>query len=233
MYSGYEQGAGGNMAELPIDLRQLEPVRGALDILRYLYKQSGHAADSDDIMDGLGLSERGWDKAKRRLVTRSYIQMQTDYIYELTSKGKESAKILLEFDASGGGGSGDDGKIQRQVVIALPRNLILGQTSTLKVGIEPYEGFGDAATLIMRLSLTYADLGEWEEMINLGSDAMILETTIKPQPYQQARIKLEVYQIAPDGDNISECGGMYVDVDVLEAGTVGEIIGYGANLEFE
>jgi hypothetical protein len=235
MYSGYKQGLGGNMAELPLDLRQLEPVRGALDVLRYLYKQSGNAADGDDIMDGLGLSERGWDKAKRRLVTRSYIVMQSgsDYIYELTSKGKESAKILLEFDASGGGGDDDDGKIERQVVIALPRNLVLGQTSTLKVGIEPYEGFGDDASLIIRVSSLYADLGDWEEMVTLGSDALVLETTIKPQPYQQARIKLEVYQFSPEGDDLSECGGMYVDVDVAEAGSIGEIIGYGANLEFE
>jgi hypothetical protein len=220
------------MARLPIDLQQLEPVRGALEIIRYLYQQTNHAADGDAIMDDLDLSERGWDKAKRRLVTRSYIQMQSQYIYELTSKGVESARILIEYDASGGADEGDD-KVQRQVVLALPRNLVLGQTVPLKVGIEPYEGFGEDANLILRMSALYADLGEWEEMVTLGAEALIVETTITPQPYQQARIKLEVYQFSPEGDDLSECGGLYVDIGVLAAGAAGEIIGYSAQLEFD
>jgi hypothetical protein len=221
------------MTELPIDLRQLEPVKGALDILRYLYKQTGFVADGDDIMDNLSLSERGWDKAKRRLVTLNYIQMQGDYSYELTRKGQQRAQILKEYDADGGAGDDDDEKVQRQVVIALPRNLVLGKISPLKIGIEPYDGFGDDATLVMRMSAMNADIGEWNEMVTLGSEAFILETTIKPQPFHQARIKLEVYEFSPGGDDLLECGGMYVDVNVLEAGDPGEIIGYGANLEFE
>ena len=221
------------MAELPIDLRQLEPVRGALDILRYLYQQDGYAADGDEIMDNLGLSERGWDKAKRRLVTRNYIQMQSDYIYELTRKGQESGKTLKEYDAGGGGAEEDDEKVERQIVIALPRNLVLGQTSPLKVGIEPYADFGDESTLVMRMSTINADLGEWNEIVTLSSDAFILETTIKPQPFHQARIKLEVYEFSPGGDDLVECGGMYVDVNVLESGDPGELIGYGSSLEFE
>lgn len=221
------------MAELPIDLRQLEPVRGALDIIRYLYKQDGHAADGDDIMDDLDLSSRGWDKAKRRLVTRGYIQMQTDYIYELTYKGEESAGILTAYDADGGGADDGEDKIERQVVIAVPRNLVYGITSPLQVAIEPLDDFGDDASLIIRLSTTYAELGEWNEMVSLGSDALILESTIKPEQYTQARIKLEVYQFSPDGDDLSECGGMYVDISVLASGDTGEMIGYGATLELE
>ncbi|MDQ7025857.1 MAG: hypothetical protein Q9P44_09890 [Anaerolineae bacterium] len=221
------------MAELPIDLRQLEPVRGALNILRYLYKQDNYAADGDDIMDDLGLSSRGWDKAKRRLVTRSYIQMQTDFIYELTSKGKESAQILLDFDGADDDGGAGDEKLQRQVVLALPRNLVFGQTSALKIGIEPSDNFGEDASLVLRITAINADIGDWNEMVTLNSDALIVETTITPQPYQQARIKLEVYQFSPAGDDLSDCGGMYVDVAVLESGDTGEMIGYSADLEFE
>jgi hypothetical protein len=59
-----------------------------------------------------------------------------------------------------------------------------------------------------------------------------METTIKPQSYYQARIKLEVYQFSSGGDDLYNCGGMYVDVAVLESGDTGELIGYGADLEF-
>lgn len=221
------------MAELPIDLRQLEPVRGALDILRYLSKQDDHAADGDDIMDDLDLSARGWDKAKRRLVTRKYIQMRSDYVYELTSKGQESAQTLLEFDGMSGDAGASDDKLQRQMVIALPRNLVVGQTSILKIGFEPNNDFGEDASLVLRMSAINADVGDWNEMVTLSSDALIVETTIKPQPYSQARIKLEVYQFSPAGDDLSECGGLYVDVAVFESGNTGEMIGYGADLEFE
>ena len=220
------------MAELPIDLRQLEPVRGAHDILRYLYNQADHVADGDDIMDDLGLSSRGWDKAKRRLVTRGYIQMQGDYAYELTSKGADSAQILLEHDGASGA-QDDDGKVERQVVVALPRNLVLGQTSPMMIGFEPKDEFSDSASLVLRVSTTYADLGDFEEMVTLDSDTHIIETTITPQAYNQARIKLEVFQFSPGGDDLSECGGMYVDVVVLESGDTGEMIGYGVDLEFE
>lgn len=217
--------------ELPIELKQLEPVRGALEILRYLYTKPKYIADGDEIMDDLDLSARGWDKAKRRLVTRNYIQMRSDYTYELTRKGVQSAETLKQYDAEGGGGSSS--KLQRQVVLALPRNLVLGQTSPLKIGIEPNDDFADETSLVMRLSTRYADLGEWNEMVTLGSDALIVETTIKPQMYNQARIKLEVFQFAPNGDDMSVCGGLYVDVAVLESGATGEMIGYGANLEFD
>jgi hypothetical protein len=220
------------MAELPIDLIQLQPVRGALDILRYLYKQNDYAADGDDIMDDLGLSSRGWDKAKRRLVTRSYIQMRSDYIYELTSKGVESAETLKAYDA-GGGADDDDDKIHRQLVIALPRNLVLGKTSPMKVGIEANSDMDEDASLVMRLSAIHADVGEWNEMITMGSDALILDTTVKPHPFHQIRLKIEVYQFSPSGDDLSQCGGMYVDVAVLETGDPGEMIGYAVDLEFD
>src|SRR5689334_19231476 len=150
------------MTELPIDLRKLEPVGSAFDILTYLYDAEDYAADGDSIMEDLDISSRRFDKAKRRLVTTGYIQMRSDYYYELTRKGVESAEILANYE--GKGSSGSDG-VQRQVLLVLPRNLVYGQSSTLQVAIAPSDEFPAQADLIVRLAATYAKLGDFDEMV--------------------------------------------------------------------
>ena len=216
------------MAELPIDLRKLEPVRGALDIITYLAKSG--ATDTDDIMDDLGLSTRGFDKAKRRLVTTGYIQMKSDYVYELTPQGEESAQILAEY--AGERGADDDAGVARQSVIILPRNLVVGKTSPLKVAFEPSSQM-QSADLVVRLSAKYADLGDWNEMVKIGGDMAMFNTTITPQFYDKARVKMEVFQLTSDGESLAQCGGMYVDLVVLQSGDTGEEIAYGTELTFE
>lgn len=218
------------MAELPMDLKKLETVRGAFDILKYLYEQPDYAADGDDVMDELEISTRRFDKAKRRLVTRSYIQMRSDYIYELTPKGIDSAEALLAFEGKGKADSADT--IERQLVMVLPRNFVYGQSSPLRIGIEPNNDYSDSANLIVRLNPTHATLGEFNEMAQLDADALMMDTTITPEAYDQARIKVEVYQLSADGSDFNELGGMYVDVHVLPEGETGEDIAYSTNLTF-
>lgn len=218
------------MSELPMDLRQLETVKGAFEILKYLDDQPNNAADGDDIMDDLGLSSRGFDKAKRRLVTRSYIQMRSDYTYELSHKGKESATILKGY--SGGASDEHDAAIKRQLVVVLPRNLVVGQTSALQIGVEPSNNFTADVNLVIRVQTTYADLGDFNEMTILGPESLVIDTSITPQNYDNARIKVEVYMLLAGGDDLKACGGMYIDVVVLEAGDTGENIAYGETLSF-
>lgn len=219
------------MSELPMDLQQLETVRGAFEILKYLDDQPDNAADGEDIIDDLDLSSRGFDKAKRRLVTRGYMQMRSDYLLELTPKGRESAAILKEY-GDGDDSSGDDGSIERELVVVLPRNLVVGQTSPLQIAIEPSNEFKGDANLIVRVDATYADLGDYNEMATLGSNALVLDTTITPQNYDHARIKVEVYVLSAGGDDLKACGGMYVDILVLASGDTGESIAYGGALSF-
>lgn len=215
------------MAELPIDLKKLETVRGALDIIKYLSKRG--ATDTDDIMDDLGLSTRGFDKAKRRLVTTGYIQMQSDYVYELTPQGEESAQTLFEFD---GETADNDTGISRQSVIILPRNLVVGKTSQLKVAFEPNNKM-IRADLVVRISSTHADLGDWNEMVKIGSDVAMFDTTITPQYKDKARVKMEVFQLTSGGEGLAQCGGMYVDLVVMPSGDTGEEIAYGTELNFQ
>lgn len=216
------------MAELSMDLKKLETVRGAFDILKYLYRQPNHMADGDDVMDDLDLSTRRFDKAKRRLVTRNYIQMSDDYIYELTFKGVESAEELIAFDAAN-----DDGVegIERQLALVVPRNFVYGQTSALQVGIAPSAAFTDVANVVVHLDLTHATLGDYNEIAQLTGDALVLDTTITPDAYDKARIKVEVYHM--QGGTNRKIGGMYVDVVVMDEGDTGDTFAYTTDLVFE
>ncbi|GAB5490744.1 MAG: hypothetical protein Phog2KO_09590 [Phototrophicaceae bacterium] len=216
------------MAELSNDLKKIETVGGAFEILKYLYVKQGNAADGDDIMDDLELSTRRFDKAKRRLVTRNYIQMRSDYIYELTRKGVESAELLLEVEKTNGDDSVDT--LQRQLALVLPRNFVYGTTSPLKIGIEPNTSFMGEANLIVRITPVNAELGDYNEMATLSSDALILETTITPSAYDKARIKVEVYQM--QDDDFAELGGMYVDVVIIDEGDTGTEFAYTTDLSF-
>lgn len=216
------------MAELPIDLKKLETVRGAFEILKYLYNQPDNAADGDDIMDDLELSTRRFDKAKRRLVTRNYIQMRSDYIYELTRKGVESSETLIAFDKASG--DDDNDGITRQLAVVVPRNFVYGQVSPLKIGISPSAEMTDNKNLIVRVTPTNAELGEYNEMATIDSDALIMETTITPQAYDKARIKVEVYEM--EDDDFAELGGMYLDVVIVDSGDTGDDFAYTTDLIF-
>lgn len=218
------------MADLPLDLQKLQTVRGALEILVYLYGRPDFVADPDGIMDDLDMSTRRFDKAKRRLVTTGYIQMRGDYLYELTPKGEESAQLLANMAEQ------DEaeavGKVQREVVLALPRNLIAGQESPLKIGFAPQADLGHM-DIVLRLQAIHAEIGDYDELIQLNASKHIIETTIQPQSYDQARLRLEIFQTSASGGGVTECGGLYVDVMVMDSGDTGEMMAYSATLEFE
>lgn len=92
------------MAELPFHLKTLEPLTGALDILRFFGTVDVASMSTDVITSTLGLSERAASKAIRRLVTKNYIQMDPDQTYRLSEKGNEAVEELAEYDEATGGG---------------------------------------------------------------------------------------------------------------------------------
>lgn len=69
------------------------------DIIRYLAAQEKHAAFDADILAALEVSERGFRKALRRLVTKEYVEMQFEGTYALTDTGLEAAEIIGPADA--------------------------------------------------------------------------------------------------------------------------------------
>lgn len=90
------------MAELPFHLKTIEPLPGALDILRYLGTLDSFTADADDICDSLDLSDRRFSKAIRRLVTKEYVVMDGDMVYRLTEQGQGAVEEIADFDAEMG-----------------------------------------------------------------------------------------------------------------------------------
>lgn len=82
---------------LPPDLQRLPPE--ALDVIRCLSNQE-QGAEVDTIRETTGLSERGFRKAIRRIVTLKYAQMPDRDFYVLTDKGREAVQALLAHDGA-------------------------------------------------------------------------------------------------------------------------------------
>lgn len=223
------------MTELPLHLKQLQPLPSALDIIRFLNDQPEVTADLDVICDGLDISERRFRKAMRRLVTTGYAQMRSDFVYQLTQKGQLAAEELAEHDSKSPLADTDNGqKIQRQVVLAIPRTLVAGRETQIHIGFpaDPEKRFNPPADVVLRVSGTYADINA-DEMIQLGNDVARQSLKLTPDWYDQVRLKVEVFQLSPSGDDVSRCGGMYVDVDVTPDGDEGGWVAYSTDVEFD
>lgn len=222
-------------AQLPLHLKKLEPLPSALDILRYLGSLNGVAVDAEDICEALNISQIRFSKAIKRLVTTRYLNMKSNRTYELTELGRESVEELRVYDAEAGSDGDDNGMIHREAFLALPRTLTSGKPATLLVGIapDPQARLNGMADLVLRISALYADLSSGDESIQLGNNASRLSLTVTPQAYNQARIKLQVFQLSPDGQDLTNCGGLYVDVDVTESQGKDEMIAYSAPIEIK
>src|SRR5690606_2298620 len=121
----------------------LEPLTGALDIIRYFGTHEGLTADADKIQASLDLSDRSFGKAIKRLVTKGYIQMDGNRIYRLSEQGQRAVTELREYDATGpafdGATTQDDEaeQLTRRLVMALPRRVASGQPTQLMIGLHP------------------------------------------------------------------------------------------------
>jgi hypothetical protein len=78
--------------ELPFYLRILPPE--ALEILAYFRRQGSNIAHADTMLNATQLSERGFGKAIRRLVTKGYLVLDGDQRYRLTEHGQRAVDDL-------------------------------------------------------------------------------------------------------------------------------------------
>lgn len=221
------------MPELPMHLKQLEALPSALDILRYLAQQEDTAASPEDVCDALGISDRRFNKALRRLVTNNYMNMRADFLYELTRKGKSSAQELAEYDAAGPRSDGlAAGQVSRDVVIAIPRQLTSGQPTEILFGIEPHsgDGFRTPTDVVLRLDVVNGSMNTRDRMVQLGASAYRSSFSVTPGNYDQIRFKIQVFQLSEDGEDLSDCGGMYVDVGVVEHDVSANMVAYSTSV---
>jgi hypothetical protein len=212
--------------ELPFHLRALPPE--ALDVLRFFGTLNDPLAYSDEIMEGVRLSERMFGKVIRRLVTKGYLAMDGDQAYRLSDEGQESVLVLREYDAaapvsSGPAKRGPNKKVARRMVIVMPRTLRASQSAEVTIGFHPAaagQSLGQSAEVVVRVSLINAQPQRPQDVVFHLSDSAGQQTiTIIPDAINKLRLKAQAFQLGPNPDDIQVAGGMYVDVPVLPAGT--------------
>ncbi|MFN8373421.1 MAG: hypothetical protein U0694_11175 [Anaerolineae bacterium] len=209
--------------ELPFHLKTLPPE--ALDVIRYFNSiGSDEAADVDAICEGTGLSERGFSKAIKRLVTKGYAQMESGRVYRLTDQGISGAQELAEYDenAPEESGSGRDyEKYHRRLLLAAPRVLVSNQQTNIFVGIdEATEGeeLPNGAEIVVRLSIVNGEpKSPQDEVFALSDDTAHASFDVTAGNYNKVRLRLNVFQLGPNPDDINPAGGMYIDLDVVKA----------------
>jgi hypothetical protein len=221
------------MAELPLHLKQLETLPSALDIIRLLYNTPSNAASVDEICDTLDISDRRFGKANRRLVTTGYLAMQADFVYELTSKGITAGEELEQYDASAPIATPvDTNKVQRDFILALPRTLQAQKANPLHLAFSAGDAYETALTVALRISAIHADVSSSDELLLLDGEQNQQTITITPQPFEQVRVRVQVFQLSADGDNVTECGGFYVDADVTTEDVQAGLVAYGTTIPF-
>jgi DNA-binding MarR family transcriptional regulator len=228
------------MAELPFHLKTIEPLPGALDILRYFGGLDTTTASADDICDDLDLSDRRFSKAIRRLVTKGYVQMDGEMGYRLTDQGRGAVEELATYDAEGGDDAADGGRdevegVERYMTLAVPQPLIANRPTSIVVGIyeaEDGQTLEETADMVVRLSVLNGEPQNPEDEVFQLTDAAAHRTfTVTPGAFTKMRIKVQVFQLGDNPGDIDLVGGMYVDEDVAASvGDPPQIFGYGTTL---
>lgn len=230
--------------ELPYHLKTIEPLPSALDIIRFLGELDA-PADVDEICEGLDISERRFSKAIRRLVTKGYVAMDGDMIYRLTDQGRQAVEDLAEYDeahpeqglgrSSGGGSQG----ISRRLVVAMPRNFVAEQAAPVVVGLDGADDENQIlqsdTDMVVRVSIVNGEPSRpQEQTIGLGNRPVKSVFTVTPGAYDRVRVRIQVFQLGPNPDDINVAGGLYVDADVTRAvGSAAELVAYGADINVQ
>ncbi|MEL6149030.1 MAG: winged helix-turn-helix domain-containing protein [Chloroflexota bacterium] len=212
------------MAQLPFELQKLPP--SALDVLRYFIVNGNNPADDVDIMDGAGLSERSFSKAIKRLVTKKFAEMDSQRMYTLTEKGHDLMQELAKYDEETGGGgaakpaapapsSVSVAPVQRRMVVVVPEPLMAGSESQVFVGIN--DGLnGGSADVMVRVSCLNGEPAQQDTAISVNSGSTHTAFHVTPGEFTQMRLRVEAYQMDAFSGDLTNAGGMYVDVDITK-----------------
>ncbi len=224
--------------ELPYHLKTLLP--DALDVIRYLGTLDNFRAYKDDICENVGLTDRGFGKVIRRLVTKGYTVMDGNQVYRLTEQGQDSAQELAAYDAVYPDGNEGDLRITehvaRRLVLVLPSLVVAEQPTRAYLGFHPLPDFDQTSDVVARLSAVYGTLDSAQEAhFELDDSPAHQAIQLTPGRYDRMRIRVEVYQLGPNPDDIAVAGGMYVDIDVTDDPDHGSapLLAYGADVTLE
>lgn len=228
--------------EIPFHLKTLQPLPGALDIIRYFGQNNIITADADTLCDELGLSDRSFSKAIRRLVTKGYVLMDGDMIYRLSDQGQDASEELAEYDALAGDAPPPPPKqesfpsrtLSRRMVTIIPVSMKASHPTPITIGFHPAtESQNNEADLLVRLSVINGEPEKTQDVVftlNNGGISQIAE--VIPGNYEEIRIKMQVYQLGDMGD-MDEAGGMYVDIPVTAGEANSTLTAYGTTINIQ
>ena len=219
--------------DLPYHLKTLP--ENALDVIRYLGQCEGATADKPTIQEATDLSEIGFGKVIRRLVTKGYVVMDGNQVYRLTDDGLSSVEALAAYDAAGGNQADeddDDNLLYRRLVLVMPRQVVAGVTIPAVIGLEAGAAFNSPASLIVRVSVVNGEPSAPVDLnFTVGRGHSSQTVDITPGRYTRIRVRMEGYQLGDNPGDIHICGGMYVDLDVLpDSNTTEPLVAYGADI---
>jgi predicted transcriptional regulator len=222
--------------DLPFHLRALPPE--ALDVLRYFGKSQEQVAHAEVISDQVGLSERTFGKAIRRLVTKGYVQMDGDQAYRLTDDGQEAVNELVAFDSQEvgervGAQAVIRHKVGRHLSLVAPKHLKAGIPAEIYLAFNPAAGdqqLNGSAEVVIRVSLVNAQPNR-EINFQLDNNSTYGSFQITPGFHKQIRIRAQAFQLGPNPDDIEVAGGMFVDLDISLADPMQDnLVAFGANV---
>ena len=210
----------------------------ALDILRYYRSLETTAAHTDDIIEGTGLSDHGFGKAIRRLVTKNILIMDGHQIYRLTDFGQ---RLLSELETSGQQTTPTQTKraveprlVQRRLVLVVPAQLRMGQPTRVVIGFEEADDndiIQEPAQLRLQLNMVNGDPAEpVESALLLNNRAARQTLEIAAGAFTAARVRLRVLQTVNGETAPFLCGGLYVDLPVSTGEGEAALSAFGTTL---
>ncbi|MFN8378447.1 MAG: hypothetical protein U0452_07225 [Anaerolineae bacterium] len=220
-----------NLQTLPLEV---------LDVLRFFGSTGQTSAHADEIIERTGLSDRGFGKAIRRLVTSTYLVMDGDQVYRLSDAGRRAVADLLEYDLENPleiGKSpalpGAARSVERRLVLVAPCALSAGTPAKVWVGFEGADDgelLSGPAPLVVRFSAVHGEAASpAETTLQVENRPVQYEFTVTPGSYTQTRLRVQLFQSDEFGYEIEPCGGLYVDVPVSAAAD-SVLAAYGASV---
>lgn len=214
--------------DMPSNLQNLPPE--VLDVLRFYGATGQTSAHADEIIERTGLSDRGFGKAIRRLVTSTYLVMDGDQVYRLSDAGRRAVADVLEYDldtppqdrvTSSAAASGPR-SVTRRVVLVAPSTLKAGEPATIHVavsGADPGEQLAGPAPIVARFSALHAQADPpTETTLQIVNEPVQTAFTLTPGAFATARLRVQLLQSDEFGYELEPCGGLYVDLPVSVAG---------------
>ncbi len=121
----------------------------------------------------------------------------------------------------------------RRLIVALPQMLVAGQAVMVQVGFDgaTVSSGAEAPQLLVRLSVLNGEPSraqDWSVTLDSESTSNTFEVTAGK--YTKARLRVTVFQLLDDGNEVEQAGGLYVDVDVIEDGDPAPLAAFAADV---